>query len=779
MLKKKNAKKGLTIEEKVLKVEDWFHHHPEPYVLKELLSLIPKATGVIFQSIPEVIELLVSENRLCQEKIGIQTLIWWLPMTRTQKRIAAEGGAHTSNTSTAASSSTRGVGGGKSLLLTSLHRPALHQPRALLHRVPLQKPTMDLIGGTLCPRNEIPHAAIPIGASSSSSAFYLHYMTLPLLSLQRAHDDLMNRAKELEEKLQDIESRLQYPSRSVRKEQEAGLRKLMACKAKLAHQYQRLQERYAKGGGVRVGSLHLSTVGGRPGSVIACPPSPRATTTRNVFCPTLSSCTSALSFSSLPHTAKTPSLCAALREAIATSLNASQRWTDNFLLLEEDVLQRRPHLTSSILRQMVIGDAKEYKDGHEGHELDLLSSADWKQWEPYLPLNTTNEKGGTGSPCVWSSYNSHIHDTVMGTNHSPPPCFITAAAATHCSRMRMNDVKKEGKSVRIGWCQNDEDSNRGGGYVEEEEVSSEASNWYVDAQGMAIQPYGVGSEEVQDIENGIPLLSRKKSTITASESIVFSECPHPFTEKKPSMPPSMVSTTACSSFSSPPKAMLVPSLHPTMPCEVKKTSETPVAIERNRKASDGTEHDRPTPETIFPSLSCGPPSSPPPLSSPSCSPLASKKATKSLFSLPSAWEKKKNAAPKNNRSTAVTSSKRDPKKVTTASSLCSSSFSPLTESSPLLCNSSYPALPLTTGDKEEVLQEGLGSLDKSLSQNKVPLSPSITTTDAPRLPLSSAMDCASSSRNPCEEQRDEEPKKNGKTEKAKKEKGSRKRKRNS
>ncbi|CCW62537.1 unnamed protein product [Phytomonas sp. EM1] len=83
-----SKKKGLSAEEKVEKVAGWFESHPEPYTLKELQSLIPKSTGVIYQSIEECVEILVAENRLHQEKIGVQTLVWKFPLTELQKQHA-------------------------------------------------------------------------------------------------------------------------------------------------------------------------------------------------------------------------------------------------------------------------------------------------------------------------------------------------------------------------------------------------------------------------------------------------------------------------------------------------------------------------------------------------------------------------------------------------------------------------------------------------------------------------------------------------------------------
>lgn len=64
------------MEEKADRVEQWFTTHHHPYLLKELVNLIPKATGVIPQSIEEVLELLISEGRVTCDKLGVSNLYW-------------------------------------------------------------------------------------------------------------------------------------------------------------------------------------------------------------------------------------------------------------------------------------------------------------------------------------------------------------------------------------------------------------------------------------------------------------------------------------------------------------------------------------------------------------------------------------------------------------------------------------------------------------------------------------------------------------------------------
>lgn len=81
----KKKKKGLSLEEKILLVEKWITAHPQPYTMKELQQLIPKQTHVIYQSVEECVQLLVAENRVQQDRVGVSTLFWKFPLTETQK----------------------------------------------------------------------------------------------------------------------------------------------------------------------------------------------------------------------------------------------------------------------------------------------------------------------------------------------------------------------------------------------------------------------------------------------------------------------------------------------------------------------------------------------------------------------------------------------------------------------------------------------------------------------------------------------------------------------
>jgi hypothetical protein len=69
-------KAGLSMEEKCARVEQYLAERRTPFTLKELEAALPKAKGVIFQSVPECLETLVSENRACTDKVGISVLFW-------------------------------------------------------------------------------------------------------------------------------------------------------------------------------------------------------------------------------------------------------------------------------------------------------------------------------------------------------------------------------------------------------------------------------------------------------------------------------------------------------------------------------------------------------------------------------------------------------------------------------------------------------------------------------------------------------------------------------
>ncbi|KAK1348584.1 meiotic nuclear division protein Mnd1 [Hamiltosporidium magnivora] len=71
--------KRTTQEEKRQKVLDFFKEKKEFFTLKELEKLLPKAKGVVSQKVKEIIQSLVDDDLIKQEKIGISHYFWCFP----------------------------------------------------------------------------------------------------------------------------------------------------------------------------------------------------------------------------------------------------------------------------------------------------------------------------------------------------------------------------------------------------------------------------------------------------------------------------------------------------------------------------------------------------------------------------------------------------------------------------------------------------------------------------------------------------------------------------
>ncbi|RNF01808.1 meiotic nuclear division protein 1-like protein isoform X1 [Trypanosoma rangeli] len=123
-------KRGLSVEEKVSRVEERFFSHPTPYTLKELLVVLPKVTGVILQSIEECLELLVSENRISQKKIGVHVLFWWFPKTAAQQLAAAFNASGSGGAVAAAKHMSMGYGMGLPQLQKEVHALGVQEAEA-------------------------------------------------------------------------------------------------------------------------------------------------------------------------------------------------------------------------------------------------------------------------------------------------------------------------------------------------------------------------------------------------------------------------------------------------------------------------------------------------------------------------------------------------------------------------------------------------------------------------------------------------------------------------
>ena len=80
------------IDEKCPRVAEWMRNHAEPYTQKELEKLLPKnISGVNFQQVNEILEILVSEGLVASEKIGILNLFWAVSKDTSKEAKAASG----------------------------------------------------------------------------------------------------------------------------------------------------------------------------------------------------------------------------------------------------------------------------------------------------------------------------------------------------------------------------------------------------------------------------------------------------------------------------------------------------------------------------------------------------------------------------------------------------------------------------------------------------------------------------------------------------------------
>ncbi|BDA42760.1 Meiotic nuclear division protein 1 homolog [Coccomyxa sp. Obi] len=73
-----SKKRGLSIDEKKLKVLEIFHESKDVFVLKDLEKLAPKR-GVIAQSVKEVVQALVDDDLVHQDRIGASNFFWSFP----------------------------------------------------------------------------------------------------------------------------------------------------------------------------------------------------------------------------------------------------------------------------------------------------------------------------------------------------------------------------------------------------------------------------------------------------------------------------------------------------------------------------------------------------------------------------------------------------------------------------------------------------------------------------------------------------------------------------
>ncbi|KAJ6586924.1 meiotic nuclear division protein 1 [Mycena vulgaris] len=76
------APRGLSAEEKRVKLLEIFHESKDFYQLKELEKLGPKLKGIVSQSVKEVLQSLVDDGLVQMDKIGSSNFFWSFPSQR-------------------------------------------------------------------------------------------------------------------------------------------------------------------------------------------------------------------------------------------------------------------------------------------------------------------------------------------------------------------------------------------------------------------------------------------------------------------------------------------------------------------------------------------------------------------------------------------------------------------------------------------------------------------------------------------------------------------------
>ncbi|RIB08286.1 meiotic nuclear division protein 1 [Gigaspora rosea] len=78
--------KKLSAAEKRKRLEALFHETKSFYQLKELERLAPKKKGIVAQSVKDVLQDLVNDNLVSQDKIGTSNYFWSFPSSALQSR---------------------------------------------------------------------------------------------------------------------------------------------------------------------------------------------------------------------------------------------------------------------------------------------------------------------------------------------------------------------------------------------------------------------------------------------------------------------------------------------------------------------------------------------------------------------------------------------------------------------------------------------------------------------------------------------------------------------
>ncbi|KAG7208636.1 hypothetical protein KM043_014843 [Ampulex compressa] len=87
-----SKRKGVSLDEKRMRMLQIFYEKREFFTLKELEKIAPKEKGIVVQSVKDVLQALVDDGLVRSEKIGTSTYFWTFPgenITAIEHRIAA------------------------------------------------------------------------------------------------------------------------------------------------------------------------------------------------------------------------------------------------------------------------------------------------------------------------------------------------------------------------------------------------------------------------------------------------------------------------------------------------------------------------------------------------------------------------------------------------------------------------------------------------------------------------------------------------------------------
>ena len=70
------VRKGLSMDEKCTKMLEIFHDTKSFFTIKELEKIAPKQKGITQQTVQEVLDLLLAEDKIQKDKVGTSSLYW-------------------------------------------------------------------------------------------------------------------------------------------------------------------------------------------------------------------------------------------------------------------------------------------------------------------------------------------------------------------------------------------------------------------------------------------------------------------------------------------------------------------------------------------------------------------------------------------------------------------------------------------------------------------------------------------------------------------------------